>query len=202
MLELEGFILVGGASSRMGTDKAQLRLGGQTFVERINNALSSITERVFVVSAKSDRASSGLPSVADVYRGCGALGGLHAALAHASADWVVVVSCDLPFVTGELFARLASLRGEGFEAVAPVQADGRPQPLCAVYAREPCLRVAEQMLQTGEFRPRVLLGRVRTRWVSPAELADLDGATLFFTNVNTPEDYARARARAGDRDRG
>ena len=189
---IEGFILVGGASSRMGTDKAQLHLDGQTFVERINSALAFVVEQTRLVGAQEESAAWHLPVVADVYTKWGALGGLHAALFACRAPWAAVVACDLPFVTGELFVRLASLR-ENFDAVVPVQTDGRPQPLCALYRVEPCRKQAEELIAEGERRPRALLRAVETRWVDVAELLDIEGARLFFTNVNTPEDYLEAR---------
>ena len=192
MPDLEGFILVGGASSRMGSDKSRLLLGGRTFVERAAEALSAVAVRVSVVSARGGDAGFGLPLVRDLVVGAGALGGLHAALAGCRAPWAAVVSCDLPFVTGGLLVRLASFRADGLDAVAPRQADGRAQPLCALYARDACLRVAERLLGAGELRPRVLLTEVRTRWAGPDELADLPGSARFFTNVNTPADYALA----------
>jgi molybdopterin-guanine dinucleotide biosynthesis protein A len=192
MSVIEGFILTGGASSRMGESKARLQLGGQTFVARISEALAAVASKVSVVSSRAGDETFGLPVVQDVYERAGALGGLHAALAAARARWVAVVSCDLPFVDGELFARLAAHVREDRDAVAPVQEDGRLQPLCALYRREPCLETAEAMLGAGELRPRYLLGRVRTRLVKFEELADLAGAPLFFRNVNTPEDYASA----------
>ncbi len=193
MSDIEGFILAGGASSRMGTDKARLVLDGKSMVARIAESMTFITTHLSIVSARPTDAQYGLPVVADIHRDCGALGGLHASLAHARASWVLVVSCDLPFVTGRLFARLATLRDAATEAVAPVQSDGRLQPLCALYAREPCLGVAEDLLGAGELRPRVLLKKMRTRFVVPDELSDLDGAARFFVNVNTPDDYAHAR---------
>ena len=199
MSEVEGFILAGGASSRMGRDKARLSLGGRTFIERIASALHSITPIVRVVSAKVESFELNLPVVADVYHGCGALGGLHAALEACRAPWAIVVSCDLPFVTGELFVRLNSRRAEDVDAIAPLQPDGRPQPLCALYSRENCLEYVERLLGEGERRPRALLQQVRTRWVDPAELIDLKNAELFFMNVNTPEDYARALERVGEK---
>jgi molybdopterin-guanine dinucleotide biosynthesis protein A len=193
MLEIEGFILVGGASSRMGADKARLYLGEQTFVERIAAALASLTERVSVVGAcREEAAAWRLPYLPDVYGRWGALGGLHAALAGARAPWAAVVACDLPFVTGELFVRLASLR-EDFDAVVPIQPDARPQPLCALYSVEPCRQRAEELIACDEHRPRALLQAVKTRRVGMNELTDMEGASLFFTNVNTPEDYAQAR---------
>jgi len=191
MSDIEGFILAGGASSRMGVDKSRLTFGGLTFVERVAAALRPLCERVSVVSSKHDVKTFGLPVVKDIHEGRGALGGLHAALKSCRASWAAVVSCDLPFVTAELLLRLASLRVDEAEAVAPHQDDGRPQPLCALYAASACLPVAEELIRSGELRPRVLLQRVRTRRVVFEELSDLTDAQLFFTNVNTPEDYGR-----------
>ncbi|MCA1564805.1 MAG: molybdenum cofactor guanylyltransferase [Acidobacteria bacterium] len=199
MFDAEGFILAGGASSRMGVDKARLTLGGRTFTQRIVAALGAITRGCSVVSARPGSVELNLPVVEDVYRDCGALGGLHAALSACRAPWAAVVSCDLPFVTGELFARLRDLRTEDADAVVPRQPDGRPQPLCALYSPARCLELAARLLREGERRPRVLLQAARTRWVAPAELADLPDAELFFLNVNTPEDYERARTKLGTR---
>jgi molybdopterin-guanine dinucleotide biosynthesis protein A len=190
--EIEGFILAGGLSSRMGEDKSRLRLGGQTFVERAAGALASVSSSVSVVGSRASVESHGLSVVRDVHEGLGALGGLHAALAACAVPWAAVVSCDLPFVTATLFERLASLRGDGVDAVAPLQADGRPQPLCTLYAPARCLEAAERLIRAGELRPRVLLREVRTRWVQYEELSDLDGSQHFFDNVNTPADYAEA----------
>src|SRR5437660_11975006 len=86
---LEGFILIGGGSSRMGSDKAWLELGGSTFVERIAAALSSVAETVCCVGAKKDNLP-GVINVPDLFPGWGALGGLHAALAAAGSDWSAV----------------------------------------------------------------------------------------------------------------
>lgn len=194
MPDVEGFILTGGKSSRMGTDKAHLRLGAQSFTEKIADALSSITDAIRVVGAQAQ--GNAWEIVPDVHSEWGALGGLHAALDACRRPWAAIVACDLPFVTGELFQRLASLR-ENFEAIVPVQADGRRQPLCALYRRTDCLPFVEELIATGERRPRALLERVNTRYVAPFELADLKGAELFFTNVNTPEDYARAKTITG-----
>jgi molybdopterin-guanine dinucleotide biosynthesis protein A len=192
MPDTEGFILAGGASSRMGTDKSLLRLEGRTFVERVAGALRHLTESIRIVSSRHDAETFGLPVIQDLYESLGALGGLHAALEACAARRAAVVSCDLPFVSGELMLRLASFQADEVDAVAPLQSDGRPQPLCALYSRAACLPVAEALIRAGELRPRVLLARVRTRWVTFEELSDLEGAQLFFNNVNTQEDYARA----------
>lgn len=197
-MEIEGFILVGGASSRMGRDKARLILDGRSFVERISEALQGVAERTSTVGAKDPDSSLRLRNVPDVYEAWGALGGLHAALCACRAEWAAVVACDLPFVTRELLVRLAARR-EGFEAVVPLQPDERLQPLCALYRTLPCRERARELIERGERRPRALLEAVKARKVMWDELADLEDAGLFFMNVNTPEDYMNARSRFGEK---
>jgi len=183
--QIEAFILAGGASSRMGSDKSQLLLDDQTFVERIAVTLRMVTNSVSLVGSFNN---SELPTVADVYPKWGALGGLHAALSACRRDWAIVVACDLPLVTADLFQHLASLDNE-YDAVVPIQPDGRPQPLAALYRVEPCRRVATELIEAGRRRPLDLLKSVRTRWVEFDEIVNLPQAERFFVNINTPEDY-------------
>ena len=194
MLDVEGFILVGGRSSRMGSDKSQLLLGGQTVVERISAELSVVTQRVRLVGGNTTVGET-RTNVCDIQQEWGPLGGIHAALSAASAEWCIIVACDLPFVTGELFQRLLQI-GIGLQdtldAIVPLQSDNRPQPLCAIYRRVNCLTPAAELIQLGEHTPRALLDRVNTRYVAFSEVSDLNNAEYFFFNVNTPENYARA----------
>jgi len=188
MDDLQAFILAGGASSRMGTDKSQLPLEGQTFTERIAETLRKLTNSVSVVGREAD---SRLPSVADVYPQWGALGGLHAALAACKREWAIVVACDLPFVSAELFLFLAEKRVD-HDAVVPVQEDGRLQPLAALYRVDPCRQRATELIEAGRRRPLDLLEAVKTHWVPFAEIRNLDQAERFFVNINTPSDYYEA----------
>jgi len=168
----------------MGTDKSQLRIEQQTFIERITETLLKLTDLVTIVGRNDAR----LPSVADIYPQWGALGGLHAALTACAREWAIVVACDLPFVTAEFFQQLAELRMD-HEAVVPVQADGRPQPLAALYRIDPCRQRATELIEAGRRRPLDLLDAVKTRWVEFDEIRNLAQAEKFFVNINTPKDY-------------
>ena len=189
MDQIEGFILVGGASSRMGTDKSQLVLDNQKFVDRIAGTLSSVTSSVTIVGGMFPNPT--LKSTSDVYPRWGALGGLHGALNACSSEWAVIVACDLPFVTSDLFLRLYQFRA-GYEAVVPQQPDGRYQPLCALYRKDPCLRVSTDLIESRHRRPLDLLETVNTRWVDFGEIAQLNQSRKFFVNINTPQDYDEA----------
>jgi molybdopterin-guanine dinucleotide biosynthesis protein A len=194
MFDVEAFILVGGASSRMGTNKARLRFGNETTLERIAKELNGITPNISVVGSRNDGLFGEFRNVPDVHQQWGALGGIHAALGVCKADWAMIIACDLPFISRQLCLRLIQFARNrtDIDAVVPVQPDGRPQPLCALYAGEICLREAAHLIAAGEHTPRALLANVRTRWVQFQELADLPEAEHFFLNVNTPADYERA----------
>jgi len=191
MLDVEAFILVGGRSSRMGKDKSGLRFGDRSAVALIAASLQVVAHTIRSVGGAVP-AVEGLPNIADAHDQWGPLAGIEAALCNSSSEYSVIVACDLPFVTGKLFERLMGL-ADHWAAIVPLQSDGRPQPLCAIYRRAPCLAVARQAIANGEHSPRALLDQIQTRYVSFSELSDLDGSEYFFFNVNTPENYERAQ---------
>lgn len=198
-MRLEGFVLAGGASSRMGEDKWRLPLGGRTLLERSVSALRHVTDRVAVVGDIDPDEVGGLAVVRDESpsgsagpAGRAAIVGLYTALKRSRSEWVAVLACDLPFVSGELFETLALLAGDEFEAVVPRQADGRMQPLCALYARGASLRAAEDLMRAGEWSLGGFARRLKTQVVDFEDVRDLPGSEFFFLNVNTPDDYAAA----------
>ena len=197
-MHIDGFVLAGGASRRMGSDKSQLVLGGSTLLQRSASALGSVCGRVSVVGIGSQNAD-GLVAIPDEFVSGGeprrgSIIGLYSALKNAATEWAAVLACDMPFVSRELFKRLVLCIGDEADAVVPVQPDGRPQPLCALYRCDVCLPVVEEMLQTGEWKLQNLFGRVRVRKVDFDEIIDLENSELFFLNVNTPEEYENAKA--------
>jgi molybdopterin-guanine dinucleotide biosynthesis protein A len=194
MFDVEGFVLVGGASRRMGTDKARLVLGGLTQVKRVAAAMAPVVRNVRVVGSHS--AAEGFPNVPDIQPGWGPLNGIHSALAATHCEWALVVACDLPFVTTALLARLCQLanqRADTCDALVPIQPDGWRQGLCALYRREPCHGVAADLVSRDEHTPRALFEAVRISYVQFSEISDLEGSEYFFFNVNTPENYQKAR---------
>ena len=196
----DGYILVGGKSSRMKTNKAALRFGDANFAERAFAALQKITAGritfVIGVNQTGKLLPLNVPRIVDIFPQKAVLGGIYTALAQSISEWTVILACDYPFVTKDLFVRMAEITSSvetEISAVAPIQLDGRAQGLCAFYRTKTCLTVVEQLLKSNEIPPiRRILEEVETRWVHFEELADLPGAENFFTNINTPEEFLRA----------
>lgn len=202
-IRLDGFVLAGGESSRMGKDKAQMTIGGMKLFERAVTALSEIChQRVSLVGryGKYDPLSTELDiaALSDLrVRGRNLprapIMGLYTALTKAKTPWITVLACDLPFVTGDLMTKLSGFCLDEFDAVVPVQPDTRPQPLCAFYRRESCLPAVERMLSAGDLKLQRLMSHVRTRFVDFEEISEFSGSAHFFLNVNTIEDYKSAK---------
>jgi len=188
-------VLAGGASRRMGRDKAGLAFLGLPLAVRVVERLRPCARRIIVVTnGGAPYLPPGISVVPDVYRGRGPLGGLHAGLAASDAELNLVAACDLPFASASVARYLAARLGAADAAVPVV--GGRPQPLHAVYRRR-CLATAEEQLQAGRVSLLGLLERLDVRWVGEEELQALGDPGLVFLNVNTPCDLRAALALAG-----
>jgi len=189
---VDAAILAGGRARRFGgADKSALRVGRATILERQLAALEGLADRVFLVADGPAAAGGVGPTVVpDRLPDAGALGGLYTALCEAAGSHVLIVACDLPFLTAPLLARLIALADDECDAVVPRTIDGL-QPLCAVYAR----RLAEQVrrhIEAGRLKIQDLLAAVRVRELGPGDIATFDPRGLLFLNVNTPDDLERA----------
>ncbi|HEC33560.1 MAG TPA: molybdenum cofactor guanylyltransferase [Chloroflexi bacterium] len=191
-LVLSGVILAGGRSTRLGRDKPLLELGGRTLVARALDVLAQLTDDLIVVtSLLSQLLPVSARVVTDRYVGAGVLAGVHAGLLAARGELAVVVACDMPFLNLDLLRYLISL-AEETDIVAPRWID--VEPLHAVYRPATCLRPVERALARGERRIVSFYHEVKVRYVEQAEIAHFDPQGLSFFNINTAEDWERARA--------
>ena len=195
-----GAILAGGGATRLGgARKGLLEVGGERIVDRVDAALAAVADELLLVANDPDAAAwlPGVAVAADLRPGQGSLGGVHAALARAPGG-ALVVAWDMPFVSPALLARLRALGeagGAAVDAVVPRRPTGLREPLCAYYAPS-CLATVERQLDAGERRLTALLDALRVRDLEGAALAEHGDPDVLFANVNTPDDLARAVARA------
>jgi molybdopterin-guanine dinucleotide biosynthesis protein A len=182
----------------MGTDKAFLRIGEATMIDRVLTALRAACGAVVVVAkmrAASDGAYARLAAriVDDDADDQAPVIGLRAGLRAAQTPWVFVAACDLPFLSPRAVRLLADL-APGYDATVPL-VDDRWHPLHAVYAAA-AAEVVGRVIQGGEWRMTELLARLRVRAVTGAELRTVDPTLETIRNINTPEEYAAAAERA------
>ncbi len=181
-MRVAGFVLAGGHSSRMGRDKALIRHWGVPLVVRAAAAAAKAAGSVTILGDPGLYGRFGWPILPDAAPDLGPMGGLLTALEHTSAEWNILVACDMPELSPELLSdllrRTARARGR---CVAPVTADGF-EPLCAVYRRS----------ALPEVRSAIAAGRLKMRDLLPllhaVPVTGLDPAS--FRNVNTPQDWS------------
>jgi molybdenum cofactor guanylyltransferase len=190
---LFGLVLAGGASSRMGRDKAALSYHGRSQLEWTYDLVSHVCAATFV-SVRPDQRDeptrTAFPQIVDLQPGIGPIAGISAALQqHPKAAWLVV-ACDLPFVTREVLTHLIEHRDAHALATAYRSShDQLPEPLCAIWepaARESLLAY----LTTGKQCPRKFLINANTRLLALPDARALD-------NVNTNDEARAASAALG-----
>jgi molybdopterin-guanine dinucleotide biosynthesis protein A len=176
-------VLAGGASSRMGTDKAQVTIGSEPMLARVARAGTAVGDVVVVGGA----GEAGVERIPDLRPGpLGPLSGLETALVHADGRDVVLVGVDQPFVSGETLERLIDLGGD---VVVPIDEDWA-QVTCAVY-RQAFLPAVQATLDAGrDLAIHHILDRVDTTRVGRElwETWGEDGRSWY--SVDTPEALA------------
>ena len=199
-----GFVLAGGASSRMGTDKALVKLGGRPLVEHSLATLREAGLEAAIAGARSDLSAFG-PVVDDTEPGCGPLGGVCAALASTQAGWAVFLSVDLPLAPAALLDCLLCRAETIHAAVALCSVSGFPQTFPAVVHRD-ALPVLREDLMAGRRGCFAAFRAAADRLSRPLDAVAAESlgqcgqvrdprglpAAFWFLNANSPQELERA----------
>jgi len=186
-------IQAGGASSRMGEDKALKPFLGRPLIQRMIERLSPIADEVIVTTNRPEEYDFlNLRLIPDLKPGRGALGGLYTAIASATTPVVAVVACDMPFASAKLIETAAKLMVEEEADVVIAKNDEGYEPLHAVYRRESCLPAIESAINADQWKVVAWFPQVKVRVLTADEIKSSDPDGLAFWNVNTPEEFAKA----------
>lgn len=176
-------ILAGGKGRRMGgANKALLQLQQQTFLSRLENALSDFDEKLISLQDASWLGDSPFLPVFDQVTDRGPLEGLRCSLSLCRSDALLVVACDMPLFSGKL-AKAMLQAGEGFDAVICQDRAGRIHPLCGIYSKQ-CLPAIESMIARGNYKITDIMKAV------PSLIFSLETSVfsdILLSNINTPE---------------
>ncbi len=199
---ITGIILAGGQSRRMGQPKALMPWGDGTLIEQVVETLRPLVDELIVaVNPHTNTIGVGVKDapcfrslnvrvVEDLVPDAHALGGLYTGLKFASHERCFVCSCDAPFLNPDLIRFLVE-QVDGYDLVVPKTRQGL-QPLHAIYATS-ALPAIEEQLRQRQWALSELVGRLRARVVEAEELRRVDPTGLSFFNLNTPDEYLRAR---------
>ena len=184
---MTGAILAGGKSTRFGFDKALIRIGGCTLIERDIEFLNHFFDRVAVVTNDPKKFDflSGVLVIEDVVHEKGPMGGIYSALKAGGDDQMFFMACDMPCVEGTLIETMIQA-AEGFDVVVPRYKD-KIEAVFTIYSHN-CIEPFKKQLRRGNHKLRSIFPEVKTRYIEISELGL--GPEIFF-NINSPEDLEK-----------
>ncbi|MBI5824006.1 MAG: molybdenum cofactor guanylyltransferase [Chloroflexi bacterium] len=199
-------IQAGGASSRMGEDKALKPFLGRPLIQRVIERLAPLADEMIVTTNRPaeygflNTSSRFVRLVPDLRPGRGALGGLYTAAASASHPFVAVAACDMPFASQNFFESAHRLMVKEEADVVIVKTEEGYEPFHALYRRETCLPAIEAAIDADQWKAIAWFPQVKVRTLSPDEIKIFDPSGLCFWNLNTPEDFLQTEQHAERQD--
>lgn len=195
-----GVIIAGGRSTRFGDrDKAVAHLGDTPMIRRVAGRIAPVIDRL-VINCRSDQRSiieSAMASyphdvqfAIDPEPDAGPLAGIHTAFGEITTPFAAVVACDMPFVETRVVGHLFERARDGDAAVPRIE--GWYEPLHAVY-RTDALKSALGTISVSDSRIIEVYDELEVIPVDASELEDI-GSTRSFENVNTVDEYERAKS--------
>jgi molybdopterin-guanine dinucleotide biosynthesis protein A len=188
LTHVEGAVLCGGASTRMGRDKATLEFHGVPLARRVAETLGECLARVRLVAKPGELPALGIETIADRHPERAAMVGVAAAVAACEASAVLVAACDLVHLDARVALALLALApvDGNADVIAPLGPHG-PEPLLAIY-RPRLLPELERRIARGAFGLQSLLRDSQTLWLPERDLRALDPELRSFLNANSPAD--------------
>ena len=192
---LTGAILAGGHSSRFGSNKALFAPNGETLISKAAGLLRSVAREVLVSASQTNAGDYdflGLEIVVDQHPDSGPMGGLETLLQRCTTPWLLVLTCDMPFVDKEaLITMVSSLTGEPDNALyqrdhphalAWQRCDGSISPFPLLIERSALPKIQSRM-RTGSLSMKGLLSDLDTYYI-------MSPYNRLLSNINRPEDWA------------
>jgi molybdopterin-guanine dinucleotide biosynthesis protein A len=188
-----GIILSGGKSTRMGENKALIKIEGIPIIQRIHNLFEKLFKEIIIVTDQKERFSDINAKVySDIFPNRGVLAGIYTGLFFSNYQYAFCVACDMPFLKESVIRFLLRKIGD-YDVIVPKTRDGL-QPLHAIYSKK-CLEPIKKIILQNKFKILDLYPIVRVKIILEKEFSDLDPANESFINVNTPEDLDLIRKR-------
>jgi molybdenum cofactor guanylyltransferase len=187
---VNGFILLGGKSSRYGSNKALVKIDGVRMIDRVAGVMKSIFHRVVLLTnTPEEYAYLRMPMVEDLVKGFGPMGGIYTGLATLSDEIGFFVACDMPFLSESLIRHMVDVTGD-FDAVVP-RMDWMLEPLHALYSKK-CLPIIQEAIGQNEHQILKCFAKLRVRYVDEEELRLWNPDLKSFFNINKPQDLPGA----------
>ena len=178
---INAYILAGGQSSRMGTDKALVDFRGKPMIQYVADALMQRFSNITIVSNHLAHASLGFPNIPDAYEQIGPLGGIIAGLKHSATEQNLFIGCDMPLVQVSVLDKLIQESNTNPHLLPCYQ--GKTETLCSIISAS-ALPQLEQAVADNNYRLYNILLALQPLLVDVSHLCSYNP----FANINTPDD--------------
>lgn len=199
---MNAYILAGGKSTRMRKDKALLKLGGITFLDKTIECTSQLFRDVYIVGRDhgDPRVKDSFPDIID---GIGPLGGIYTALRRTNQEYNFFIGVDYPFARPDSIACLAKFLDHRYGGLIPITPDG-PHPLFAFYSKR-CIPAIEKCLDEGRYEIRCIARSIQILFLDLFNTIGRDsfeGLKESFLNINSERDYREVKRHTRETDKG
>jgi molybdopterin-guanine dinucleotide biosynthesis protein A len=185
--KLNGIILAGGKSSRMGEDKGLMVYKGEMMVSIISRILKPLVSEISIITSNPSYSFLGYPLYKDIIPESGPAGGILTGLHYSRTDKNIVLACDTPNLSTAFLEYLLSKSGTADITVPVFQS--RVHPLCGIYSKA-ILSEWERRVKAGELKLLELLKHFRVMYLNIDPIPQFHGEVLF-ANMNSPSDFSR-----------
>jgi molybdopterin-guanine dinucleotide biosynthesis protein A len=190
--EISCIVLAGGMNTRIGRQKAFLRIGGATLFDHQMKVLNGFFKEIIIVTNEPENFKNFDGKVVrDIIPGLGPLGGLYSGLAVSSCIYSLLMACDMPFINLELLKYMISQINRN-DIVIPRSSKG-VETLFAIYSIN-CLESIKRQIDTRHLKLVDILNSHNVRFITREEIQDFDPRELTFININTFEEYVGAKS--------
>lgn len=185
--EVNGYILAGGKSSRMGMDKGLMLLNGKAVVQQMIEQIQPAVANLVIVSGNASYQQFGLEVIGDLKLSIGPAGGIHSALSHTDKNHNFIVSCDMPFITTNGVRYI--IESSGQSQITLPEHEKTIEPLFGVYSKE-CLAKWESLILGGEIKLHNMISNFKLTKINVNDIKSFEN--YFFSNINTMKDFENA----------
>ncbi|MEP6802874.1 MAG: molybdenum cofactor guanylyltransferase [Flavobacterium sp.] len=181
MEALTVFILCGGKSSRMQSEKGLVLFQNKPFIEHIIQAILPITNEIKLITNNKEYDYLSYQKIPDIITDKGPLGGIYTALTNSETEFNLILSCDIPLISTELLSELISKHNKEAE-ITVFASESRMHPLIGIYSKK-VLAVIKSAIDNDDLKMMNLIVKV------PHQIITIDESENFhLTNINSVDE--------------
>jgi len=181
MEKLTAFILCGGKSSRMQSEKGLVLFQEKPFIEHIIQAILPVTENIKLITNTKEYDYLQFQKIEDNIKDKGPLGGIYTALYHSETELNLILSCDVPLISTSLLTELISKHNEEAE-ITIFATESRLHPLIGIYSKK-LLPLIKETIDTDDLKMMNFITKV------PHQIIKIEESENFhLTNINSADE--------------